>query len=296
MRLLEEIVTEPEAQRNTRGSAGDEAAHGFETLSHDGTQLMADDSVFEPGPSFVEIERPSDRLTEMPAWLQTFAAGEDTADETSNEVQETVPEPDAQPAQLSPQVEPDATLPEWLRVDPGHPEPVAQVDTLGDFDTFQEPVENGASTFISEDDFPDWLRAFSNETPAAPALRSPGSTRAAAPNPAAAGSTMVRVPPVENVWLSGYERQALGPGRTLFALLASNSGTATFSEANVANEPSYSNDTTSARNREAPASVAHGSGSAVAEGAVGQPRNSTRLLLLSLIVVLLLVFVSFTLL
>jgi hypothetical protein len=35
---------------------------------------MADEHEFEPGPSFVENERPDERLTEMPAWLQTFAA------------------------------------------------------------------------------------------------------------------------------------------------------------------------------------------------------------------------------
>lgn len=258
---------------------------------------MADDTVFEPGPSFVENERPTDRLTEMPAWLQTFVASTDTADDTSDVSHEPIQEPASEssaPARLAKE---DSTLPEWLRSDPSQPEPADQVETLDDFDSFEEPDENGAASFISEDDLPDWLRAFSHEASEAPSHTTISSARTVAHNPAPTSTTLVRVPPTENVWLSTYERQALGPGRTLFALLASNGGAATFVEANgtYSNEDSIqSPDAASTANPQTPTGVAQRSEAAAAAGTAEKPRNSMRLVLVALLVVLLLVFFSYS--
>lgn len=259
---------------------------------------MADDTVFEPGPSFVENERPTDRLTEMPAWLQTFAASEDTMDETSGVSQEPVQEPDPAPATLPRIVEPDSTLPDWLRADPAQPEQVVQVETLNGFDNFEEPDENSATSFISEDDLPDWLRAFSHDTSEAPSHTTIVSARATTNNRTPTSTTLVRVPPTENVWLSTYERQALGPGRTLFALLASNGGAATFVEANgnhgtEGSGGAHSADAAHTANRRTPAGAAQRSESGAATGAAEKPRNSMRLLLVALLIVLLVLFLSY---
>ena len=294
-------MTEPDTDRDDMSSDGHDTTPDFNASSHKGVQLMADDTVFEPGPSFVENERPTDRLAEMPAWLQTFAASEDTVDDASNVSQEPTQEPAAEPSAPARLVEPDAMLPEWLRADPAQPEPAAQVETLDGSDNFEEPDENGVASFISEDDLPDWLRAFSHDTSAAPSPTTMGSTRAAAHNPTPTSTTLVRVPPTENVWLSTYERQTLGPGRTLFALLASNGGTATFVEANGTHgaEGSGSVQSTGAANtanRRTPAGASQRSKADAVTGTAEKPRNSMRLLLLALLVVLLLVFFSYTLL
>jgi hypothetical protein len=301
VRSLEETVTEPDTNRDDVDSESHDTTHDFNASSHERVQLMADDTVFEPGPSFVENERPTAHLTEMPAWLQTFAASEDTADDTSNGSQEPAREPAAEPFASTLLVEPDATLPDWLRAEPSQPKPVGQVETLDDFDSFEEPDQHNAASFISEDDLPDWLRAFSQDTSEAPAHTTMSSTRASTHSSASTSTTLVRVPPTENVWLSTYERQALGPGRTLFALLASNGGAATFVEANGTNDAEGagnvdSADTANTVDRRTPAGAAQRSETAAAIGETEKPRNSTQLLLLALLVVLLLLFVSYALL
>lgn len=287
-------MPEPETGRSEPGSDSDNATRDYDASSHEGVQLMASEKVFEPGPSFTDNEAPTDRLAEMPAWLQTFVASQDAPDEALRESPEPVQET-VTPFRL---VEPDSTLPEWLRAEPAHSAAVTELATLDDFDNFEEPAENGTDTFISEDDLPDWLRAFSHETRDAPEPILASPARAAAQSSVTTNATLVRVPPIENVWLSSDQRQALGPGRTLFALLASNAGTATFAEDNGTN-PAADADSGFRSERDASATSAvasAASGGAVSVGTEETPRSSTRLLLLALIVVLLLIFVSFRLL
>ncbi|MFW6074645.1 MAG: hypothetical protein ACOC9Y_03565, partial [Chloroflexota bacterium] len=84
---------------------------------------------YEPGPSFLEGDRPNVRLAELPAWLQTFAASTGEPEPTSQAPapadEETLPpdlsEPDAQDSphdvEASEQQEeesPAAGLPGWL--------------------------------------------------------------------------------------------------------------------------------------------------------------------------------------
>lgn len=288
-------MTEPDTDLDDVSSDEYDPTQDFDASSHERVQLMADDTVYEPGPSFVENERPTDRLTEMPAWLQTFAAAEAPADDTLDDTTSVSPEPAHEPPAPTRLVEPDSTLPEWLRADPSQPEPVAQVATLESFDSFDEPDENAAASFISEDDLPDWLRAFSQDTSVAPAHTTMDSNRSVANNSAPTSTTLVRVPPTENVWLSTYEHQAIGPGRTLFALLASNGGAATFVDAKGATGAEHSGSVQSndATNRQIAAGAEQRSEAGSATDTVEKPRNSMRMLLIALLVVLLLVFVSY---
>lgn len=255
---------------------------------------MADETVYEPGPSFVENERPTDRLTEMPGWLQSFAASERGSDNVPDAELEAVPGASSQDAPQAPLVEPDDTLPEWLRTEPAHVEPEPPAEALGGFDDFQQPIGEGPDSFISEDDLPDWLRAFSHESTGRP-LPGVSSSICAATTDIHTSATAIRVPPVENVWLSAYDRQVLGPGRTLFALLASSGGVLTDAGNNgthseqqdAAAAPSETGNTQTAP---APVAPATRSAPVAARNAVDKPGSSMRLVLLALLVVLVLIF------
>lgn len=267
-------------------------------------QQMANVESFEPGPSFVEDDRPAERLTDMPAWLQTFAAQETTRDEAAaepGEPEQTTGEAHADVAAHNDESG-DISLPDWLQdsgaADDDSPLVPEEQHAMHDFLTsFDDPGEHEASSFISEDDLPDWLRAFSDDSsPSAPSASmsretsSPGS-----PVSVVRPSTApVRVPPVENVWLSANERQALGPGGTLFALLASNAnGALTHATASAGGGTTGEGTSGSgggargALSRSGSSSGPHGEGEAAAQA------NSMRLLLLTLLVVALVIAVSF---
>ena len=49
--------------------------NGTEPAGEDLVPAMAQhDAIYDPGPSFLEFDRPTVRLAELPAWLQRFAA------------------------------------------------------------------------------------------------------------------------------------------------------------------------------------------------------------------------------
>lgn len=259
---------------------------------------MADANTYEPGPSFVENDRPEERLTEMPAWLQTFAAQEDTRDddqsaETADDDMTTVePEestvPDALPADDGSAMQ----LPDWLTDDAGDaPEIVPELpdEPLVSFDDPDDFIS--ASSFIDEDDLPDWLKAFSEESSVAspgPAVAPFNATRQAP----STGAVAIRVPPVENIWLPAYERKALGPGGTLFAMLASNAnGSISHEDPVDSGDPAAPRDGTE---RSHGVMARRATPDVEGESVEAAPqRNSMRLLLLTLLIVALVILISF---
>lgn len=277
-------------------------------------QPMANPNLYEPGPSFVPDDVPTTRLAEMPAWLQTFAAQEmpeyeDNLQEETPEMAavenapamtaaEEVPEPSAEPA--APDLtSDDIVLPDWLQdsgpgvdllpplVEDDEPEDLSMdaVAASPFLSGIDEPVSTNPDTFISEDDLPDWLRAFSEEA-------APEPEHQAAADPVTGGvltqAVEVRVPPVENIWLSDTERRALGPGGTLFALLAANKETdgadEEMSDTAATGEPAKPA-TTESRATEAPAGKQEQDAAAA--------KRSRQLLLLTLAIVVLIILVSF---
>jgi cobalamin biosynthesis Mg chelatase CobN len=258
---------------------------------------MASDNSYEPGPSFVDNDRPTDRLTEMPAWLQTFAAQETDIDTGEDEVQKTVEttgQGDAHQQNAVP-----ADLPDWLRDEPveaSHASSVGEAHTTEHFPDLLPDEDSNPDGFISEDDLPDWLRAFSDESPVAKA-DAPDVSRAVTPRlTAPAGSTMVRVPPVENIWLSSVERHALGPGGSLFAQLAANgSANAGVSHQSYSAYEAESTRPSTARQASVSRESQPQQAVSTAESRTEQPApqsNSFRLLLLTLLIVMLVIAIS----
>lgn len=293
-----------ELDDHTYGSGIRHSGQGLdlEPATGEESNSVEDDTVFDPGPSFIDDDQPTERLAEMPAWLQTFAAAAIEQDETTREdaPSQSVPSPQVDPeSDSATDREFDNALPDWLK-DPGasaQEHSPATIHALDDLDDFNDPTSIATNDFISEDDLPDWLRAFSQET--SPQPTPPSIVRSVTSRPATTvTATMVRVPPVENVWLSTYERQALGPGPALFALLASN----------TAGEGGYADtagDAVSQSHAAMPASAQSGDQTAVqmnddtgaesatdSEPEAAPQRNSLRLLLITLLVVLVLVILS----
>lgn len=257
---------------------------------------MAEDNVYEPGPSFVENDVPSERLTDMPAWLQAFAAQELERAEQAQAEAASEPDEVAEFSEPTSQSAGDTMLPDWLRDDSvGGADASTSFDSgFGGFEDFTGTSVTTTDSFISEDDLPDWLRAFSDEAASAPVARTSPAETMPAPRSVSTPAAIVRVPPVENVWLSTYERQALGPGPSLFALLASNTNGSTVYEAPTAqqNEPVRSAAPASPEPERSAGPAATPQSAEDAAPEVAPERNSTRLLLLTLLVVAALVLVS----
>ena len=267
-----------------------------DVLDHEGVQIMANGNSYDPGPSFVDDDQPIDRLTEMPAWLQSFAAQESNVSNEDQDVQEE--EAESQPDEPVAFEDVSSDLPDWLR-----DEPVDATQDAKPFDKAPDDVfevftdeQSNPDGFISEDDLPDWLRAFSDESGVSSA-KTPDVSRIVATRPAvSAVATMVRVPPVENIWLTSIERNALGPGGALFALLAANgssdSGVAHQSNSAHGTEPAQ----TSATRKESVARDGQPQQAAsVQESGTQQPAkqaNSMRLILLTLLIVMLVIAIS----
>lgn len=169
----------------------------------------SDDRRYDPGPSFVENDRPSVRLAELPAWLQTFASsvGDPAEDEPGSQ-----PEPEAASVVEQPDVEQGATetssLPDWLQDDEPAPAPAAP----------PEPQESAPSFMITEDDLPEWLRSIPGEATAEPAARpDPSNSEQEAPST----NGVLEVPPISHAWITAAAQRGLGDGGSVFALVAS---------------------------------------------------------------------------
>jgi hypothetical protein len=149
---------------------------------------------YTPSASFLDHDRPSSRLVELPAWLQSFAA--------------SVGEPDTSGA---PGVE-VVDLPEA---------------TVGTDKTFTQPAEEPASrerqaapgaglatSFISEDDLPEWLRAIAphDAGDGESELFQFGGGSSDAP---------ASVPSVTRAWSTSKDARGVDEATSLFALVAS---------------------------------------------------------------------------
>lgn len=149
---------------------------------------------YEPSHSFLDHDRPSIRLVELPAWLQSFASS----------VGEP-PEPD-EPAQTASHLdhEPEPDLSDERELATAPPQP-----------TFRSSSSKGVSeNFISEDDLPEWLRSIASEDPAESVAESLVFDQAA-------GGDNVSVPTVSRAWSTSKDARGVDEATSLFALVAS---------------------------------------------------------------------------
>jgi hypothetical protein len=188
--------------------SGDEHTTANGVVDPPVTRLDTVERLYDPGPSFSEDERPVERLSLMPAWLQTFAASvgepEDDAAGAPLPAVETV----AAPVSTVPAPEDAvAELPTWLAEERPAPD--------GDAGAAPALVTPVAAALISEDDLPEWLRAI------APAdvdegVASGGGVTAITGGP----RSVLAAPSVGRAWLQGHDLPALSEGATVFALMA----------------------------------------------------------------------------
>ena len=172
--------------------------------------------LYDPGPSFAGIERPAERLAQMPAWLQTFAAvaGDPAEDELVAE-----PRMDVSAATVAledtPSDEP-VELPSWLTEERAAvaAEPVEpERDAAGD----AAIGAAAAATLISEDDLPEWLRAISsNDDDGHDELFSFGAEA----GDAGSQRAVLTAPSVARAWQFMHDQPALSEGASIFALVA----------------------------------------------------------------------------
>jgi hypothetical protein len=172
---------------------------------HDGEQQ------YDPGPSFTDEIPGDEQLSDLPSWLQNFAA---SLDDDENEA---TSEPlDARPDQPEPSIAPelaaaDPEIPDWLS-SPRHN--VLLSDTT---------MQAAGGDFFSEDDLPEWLRALSSDggshgTAASGSLN--GSAGVFDHSSTAASKRAISVPSISNVWVTGMETPIENPGASLFAAIA----------------------------------------------------------------------------
>ncbi len=153
-------------------------------------QMSSGPQQFPPTPSFVDRDRPSVRLVELPAWLQAFASsvGEPTEDET----------PEQQPAE-----EPMTTSSNDQQTQPApQPKPAPQQTSVAGTD------------FISEDDLPEWLRAIAPEGPAE-------SSFDALVQDTGIDGDQIAVPTITRAWSTSKDSRGVDEATSLFALVAS---------------------------------------------------------------------------
>lgn len=150
---------------------------------------------YSPGPSFIEHDRPAVRLVELPAWLQAFAAsvGEPSIDETDR--------PDEADLELLTEADMSANDKPAPRAEPEQARPAA---TGSSFNT----------SFISEDDLPEWLRSIAPEESDDSAAES-----LLFGNPDS--SQQVTVPNVTRAWTTSSDARGVDESSSIFALVAS---------------------------------------------------------------------------
>lgn len=176
-------------------------------MSDGGMDTGSDERRYDPGPSFIENDRPAVRLAELPAWLQTFASsvGDPAEDEPETH---SAPATSEEPAGSRAQPQPGeaASLPDWLQ------------DGESQHHAPPEPQDSAPSFMITEDDLPDWLRSIPGEATAAP-------TPPPAPSQDDAGSMsmngVLEVPPISRAWVTATAERELSDGGSVFALVAS---------------------------------------------------------------------------
>lgn len=167
---------------------------------------------YDPGPSFVENDRPSVRLQELPAWLQTFASsvGEPEEDEVPP-ADEPSPVAETEQAADTGRVGGSDMLPDWLQEDDSAKAEAQSTPP-------PEPQDSAPSFMISEDDLPDWLRSIPGEASAAP---TPIPSPTAPANEAPSLNGTIEVPRISRAWVNATTERELSDGGSVFALVAS---------------------------------------------------------------------------
>jgi hypothetical protein len=166
--------------------------------------------LYDPGPSFSEDERPAARLSQMPAWLQTFAAAAGEPDEDASAASLPSVADVAAPVLTAPTAEEAVTeLPNWLAEERATP-------AGGSAAAAAALAVPAAASLISEDDLPEWLRAISpiDDQDAVLAF---GAEAAAGAN---AARQVLAVPSIGRAWTLAHDRPALSEGASMFALMA----------------------------------------------------------------------------
>ena len=168
----------------------------------------ANGGAFVPGDSF--SNEPSDQsgTGELPSWLQNFAgvAGESTGGgqpDSSAANERTAAQPDVAPAQTSVSQAPSFDA---------MPEPVASESMS---DVFSQPPGGGDSSFFSEDDLPEWLRALNTDSE--PAVV--GAPAAMIPDASAAPTTALPIPAVSRAWVTSSDQPEVSPAANLMSSL-----------------------------------------------------------------------------
>lgn len=152
---------------------------------------------FAPSPSFQGRDRPKVRLVELPAWLQSFAS--------------SVGEPEESPAPPAPD---KRNLEHSM-------EPI-ETDDIENQDA--EPhsaapaADPSSSSFISEDDLPEWLRAIA---PEGDSENSTGLLFGSGESSTALDDSEITVPNVSRAWSNSKDARGTDEATSLFALVAS---------------------------------------------------------------------------
>lgn len=201
--------------------------NGTEPAGEELAPAMAQhDAINDPGPSFLEYDRPTVRLAELPAWLQRFAASAgDPEDESleADEINESENITQLPTASIEPSTDNDAEvsgidLPSWLDDEESETSEPAVEPVLPDMTSLSDEPAPGTPQFmLSEDDLPDWLRSISPNESGDEGAAAVASTQSMA----VAG--LASVPSVARAWVTRDDMDALSEGGSLFALVASQS-------------------------------------------------------------------------
>lgn len=199
-------------------------------------------AIYDPGPSFVEHDRPTVRLAELPAWLQRFAASAGDPDDELQEAEEINQSEDITQlptamveGESEPEIEPEAPaidLPSWLDDDEAEiPLPAIEPAIPETPAVAEEPLPGSPQFMISEDDLPDWLRTISADD------GGDESSAASVSADSMAVAGLASVPSVARAWVTRDDMDALSEGGSLFALVASQSSSTPTHVATAAPQP-----------------------------------------------------------
>ncbi|HUG15279.1 MAG TPA: hypothetical protein VMM78_09695 [Thermomicrobiales bacterium] len=163
---------------------------------------------FDPGPSFTDDDPGSPPMSELPSWLQSFAA---SVEDDDSEAPAEAPAMDADAGPDSPVADASAdnpAMPGWLNA------PHRDAPSGGNADA---SVGTG---FFSEDDLPEWLRALNSDREPAVVEKFAGDEGAPEPPAATTRTRVLTAPAVSTVWVTGMEERVENPGASLFAFIA----------------------------------------------------------------------------
>ncbi len=239
----------------------------------------ADGVEFSPGDSF--SNDPSDQAGtgELPSWLQNFAdvavesSGGGQQESATGASERAAPQSTATPAQSSmSQTAPAEAMPQST-----------ETSTLSD--VFSQPPGSGDSSFFSEDDLPEWLRALSTDSEP-PVAGVPVTTMQAA---SATPNGALLVPAVSRAWVTASDQPEVSPTANLMSSLVNviDSRPDAVAVEPAVTTPTRSPNVGSASSPHAATTVA--AGSATTNGAA--PGNRSRMLLIAAIVILVLIIV-----